>query len=90
MSFSFLGFTLLWMRPVALCEVLLQTLLKGTETQRFLLRPVQIFQAVSKTTTLRDLFKWSSNFGRKYELKKCMSLCPVITDGLCICPGTTG
>lgn len=56
-SFSFLGLTLPWMRLVALCEVLLQILLRGTETQWLLLPSVQIFQAVSKTTTLSDLFK---------------------------------
>lgn len=31
MSFQFLGFTLPYMRLVALCEVVLQTLLKDTE-----------------------------------------------------------
>lgn len=90
MSFQFLGFTLPWIRVVALCEALLQTLLKGTETQWLLLSSVQIFQAVSKTTTLRDFFKQSSNFGRKCEFKKCVSLHPVITDELCLCPGTMG
>lgn len=80
-SFSFLGLVALW-------EVLPQTSLKGIETQWLPLLCVQIFQAVSKTTTLRDLFKEDSHLGRKCELKKCMSLCPVVTDDLCLCPGT--
>lgn len=88
--FSFLGLLFLWMSLVAPCEVLLQTLLKGAETQWFLLPLVQIFQAVSRTTTMRDLFEQSSNLGRKCELKTCMSLCPVIADELCLCPGTMG
>lgn len=79
--FSFLGLVALKF------EAGLHTL-KVVETQWLLLPSVQIFQAVSKTTTLRDLFKEGSHLRRKCELKKCMSLCPVITDELYHCPGT--
>lgn len=79
--FSFLGLVALKF------EAGLHTL-KVVETQWLLLPSVQIFQAVSKTTTLRDLFKEGSHLRRKCELKKCMSLCPVITDKLYHCRGT--
>lgn len=63
MSIQSLGFTLLQTRLVAPPKELLQTLTKGTETQRLLLPSLQIVQAISKNMPPGDFFKQSSNAG---------------------------